>query len=84
MRQQNVHLARVPGPFVVRATVHAHPQAQRIKGGEDAGEVVLKPVEQQSVLTVQTLDQLHQRGQLAVMDGDNLALLIVHSPIAEL
>lgn len=45
---------------------------------------MLKPVEQQSVLTVQTLDQLHQRGQLAVMDGDNLALLIVHSPIAEL
>ena len=62
MRQQNVHLARVPGPFIIGAIIHAHPQAQRLKGGEDTGEVVLKPVEQQSVLTVQTLDQLHQRG----------------------
>ena len=45
---------------------------------------MLKPVKQQGVLTVQTLDQLHQRGQLAVMDGDDLALLIVHGAVAKL
>ena len=84
MGQQNVHLSRVPCPFIVGAVVYAHPQTQRLKGGEDAGKVVLKPVEQQGVLTVQTLDQLHQRGQLAVMDGDNLAILIIHGAVAKL
>ena len=84
MSQQYIDLARIPGPFVVGAIVYAHPQTQRLKGGEDAGKIVLKPVEQQGVLTVQTLDQFHQRGQLAVMDGDDLAILIVHSAVAEL
>ena len=84
MSQQNVHLSRVPCAFIIRAIIYSHPQTQRLKGGEDAGEIMLKPVEQQGVLTVQTLDQLHQRGQLAVMDGDDLAILIVHSAVAKL
>ena len=45
---------------------------------------MLKPVKQQGVLTVQTLDQLHQRGQLAFMNGDDLAVLIIHGAVAKL
>ena len=90
MHQQYIHLSGVPGLLILHALIHPDPQlfgpdpVVLLNALQDAVLVVLVAVECEAMLPVQLLQQLRESLQLAVMDRDHLAVIAVHSPVAEL
>ena len=84
MYQKQVDLARVPIFLVLRARVHAHPQAGLFKRPQKSFLVVDETVAHQSMLPVQLFHGLKKRLNLTVVDFYYLMVFIVDSAVAKL
>ena len=84
LHQQQVNVASVPVVFFRFALVHSHPQVCSFQRPQQPVTVVLEVVADNRVLPGKLLHSLKQRLDLAVMHGDDVPVLVVHSAVTEL